>query len=94
MQGSSPFAGAGERSPSNSPSPTTPTTSQRFGGDHNYGYVGPGWRGGAGAPASADQPVVQPRVEKWWHALCAWGNDLDGGHTNRSNQAGRTNPFE
>lgn len=33
--------------------------------------------------------------EKWWHALCAWGSDLDGGHgEDGDGQAGRTNPME
>lgn len=58
------------------PLPATPTD----------GYVGPGWHGGAAATAT-----TPPRKERWWHSLCAWGADLDGGD---SNQAGRTNPME
>jgi hypothetical protein len=44
----------------------------------------------------AVQEVTAPaKPERWWHALCAWGSDLDGGHGRKtSNQAGRTNPFE
>ncbi|CAK9782295.1 hypothetical protein CC85DRAFT_282307 [Cutaneotrichosporon oleaginosum] len=58
--------------------PPTPTDAD--------GYVGPRWRGGA---AATEAPA--PRKERWWHSLCAWGADLDGGD---SNQAGRTNPME
>jgi len=57
-------------------------------GSPSYGYAGAEWRGGANAA---------PRPEKWWHALCSWGSDLDGGHDDVNegrNQAGRTNPFE
>ncbi|EIW69480.1 hypothetical protein TREMEDRAFT_62341 [Tremella mesenterica DSM 1558] len=64
------------------------------------GYAGPSWRGGA---AIQDQGVAQDvqdvnvgTGEKWWHALCSWGSDVDGGHGNDQlgGQAGRTNPFE
>ncbi|BEJ18219.1 hypothetical protein CspHIS471_0704960 [Cutaneotrichosporon sp. HIS471] len=64
-------------SPFADPTPLPPATPD--------GYVGPGWRGGAAAADPA------PRKERWWHSLCAWGADLDGGD---SNQAGRTNPME
>ncbi|RSH88058.1 uncharacterized protein EHS24_000585 [Apiotrichum porosum] len=65
-----------------------------------FGYAGPGWRGGAavaGTSSSTDSESTPPpsKPERWWHALCSWGSDLDGGHGNKaSNQAGRTNPFE
>ncbi|WVQ78280.1 hypothetical protein IAT38_000365 [Cryptococcus sp. DSM 104549] len=85
------------RSAGNSPL-TSPTDSTGF------AYGGPTWRGGQ-AQAVADNAqegddVDPPRrrgPERWWHALCAWGDDLDGGHDDgngRGNQAGRTNPFE
>lgn len=68
--------------------------------DQGFSYNGPGWRGG-GAGAGADQAqygnVKQPVRERWWHALCSWGSDLDGGHeegNRQGGQAGRTNPFE
>lgn len=86
---SSPFADPGSAAQSSGQwdSPAqSPTT------EGNVGYQGQNWRGGA---AVAEQTATPPKKEKWWHALCAWGNDLDGGHGSRSsNQAGRTNPFE
>ncbi|KAL7423969.1 hypothetical protein Q5752_001554 [Cryptotrichosporon argae] len=77
-------------------SPTSPT-------EAGFTYGGPGWRGGqAQAAARASEQGARPthnyregHGEKWWHALCAWGDDLDGGHgTDNGDQAGRTNPFE
>jgi hypothetical protein len=64
-----------------------------------FTYGGPGWRGGgavAGAAAQGGQGGhVEQGQEKWWHSLCAWGKDLDGGHgEDVDGQAGRTNPFE
>ncbi len=57
----------------------------------SYGYVGPAWRGGAASQVGA----TPEGGDKWWHALCAWGSDLDGADENdQSGQAGRTNPFE
>ncbi|KAJ9093879.1 hypothetical protein QFC21_006252 [Naganishia friedmannii] len=67
------------------------------------GWKGEHWRGGAGysdvypgngggvsgQAVAGGQPV---RQERWWHALCAWGNELDDGA--EDGQAGRTNPFE
>ena len=53
-----------------------------------YGYAGPSWRGGAGIQSSIARPEGG---DKWWHALCAWGTDLDG---DGDEQGGRTNPFE
>ena len=57
-----------------------------------YGYAGPSWRGGAASQASNHRHGG----DKWWHALCAWGSDLDGGgeEDQGDDQAGRTNPFE
>ena len=72
---------SGARSP-----PQSPNDGQGF----TYGYAGPSWRGGAAVQ-------VDDRVgEKWWHALCGWGSDLDGAHEEDigDDQAGRTNPFE
>ena len=68
--------------------PQSPTDAQGY----SYGYAGPTWRGGAAVQ-------VDDRAEggeKWWHALCGWGNELDGGAqaTDQDDQAGRTNPFE
>ncbi|WVQ98741.1 hypothetical protein IAU59_005872 [Kwoniella sp. CBS 9459] len=77
-------SGGSAHSPINSPTET--------GG---FSYGGPTWRGGQAAQVQDDD--AQSRTgDKWWHALCAWGNDLDGGHAgnDRGNQAGRTNPFE
>ena len=31
------------------------------------------------------------RKDKWWYALCSWGNELDDGE---DGQGGKTNPFE
>jgi len=84
-----------------SPPIQSPTDGEGF----TYGYAGAGWRGGAGAvpPTGPDgalavgPPPKPPRGERWWHALCSWGDDLDGGHDDQNegrNQAGRTNPFE
>ncbi|WVR05227.1 hypothetical protein IAU60_002239 [Kwoniella sp. DSM 27419] len=60
-----------------------------------FAYGGPTWRGGQASRAQEGDAPPQGG-EKWWHALCAWGTDLDGGHegNGRGNQAGRTNPFE
>lgn len=68
-------------------------------GTNGFAYVGPGWRGGGGAtdsPQVIEHEHAKSGGEKWWHALCSWGNDLDGGHGDDSlgGQAGRTNPFE
>ncbi|GMK59477.1 hypothetical protein CspeluHIS016_0800830 [Cutaneotrichosporon spelunceum] len=79
--------------PFNSPSPSM-TSSSPFADPVPLppatpdGYVGPGWRGGAASAKPA------PRKERWWHSLCAWGADLDGGDNNQAGQAGRTNPME
>lgn len=65
-----------------------------------YGYAGAGWRGGDAAVGGAQGDQGRPKNstgEKWWHALCSWGNDLDGGYDDPNegrNQAGRTNPNE
>lgn len=83
MNGSSPFADPPSLSNSTRNAASSPADSPVTDG---FGYVGPGWRGGA---AQAD--VTPPRHERWWHSLCAWGSDLDGGD---SKQAGRTNPME
>ncbi|ORY23061.1 hypothetical protein BCR39DRAFT_550202 [Naematelia encephala] len=60
-----------------------------------FTYGGPSWRGGE---AAVDRPASQRGGDKWWHALCAWGEDLDGGFdgdgVDDGRQAGRTNPFE
>ncbi|WWC61118.1 uncharacterized protein I303_103696 [Kwoniella dejecticola CBS 10117] len=58
-----------------------------------FAYGGPTWRGGQ---AVQQQEEEQPKPDKWWHALCAWGSDLDGGHESnqQGGQVGRTNPFE
>lgn len=38
------------------------------------------------------QQQTEPlRRDKWWYAICSWGNELDDG---TDGQAGRTNPFE
>ncbi|KAK1925042.1 hypothetical protein DB88DRAFT_539817 [Papiliotrema laurentii] len=65
--------------------------------DVKYGYVGAQWRGGAAAGSPAQPKARRAQGDKWWHALCAWGADLDGGHGDANeagDQAGRTNPFE
>ena len=97
MQPSSPFADPPHTS---QPLSAAPLESPVEGGA-GFGYVGPGWRGGAAAvPTEDDEEDNQvqappPKPERWWHALCAWGNDLDGGHGKKtSKQAARTNPFE
>ncbi|WVQ71698.1 hypothetical protein IAR50_001239 [Cryptococcus sp. DSM 104548] len=63
-----------------------------------FAYGGPTWRGGQGVRAQAIEEEAPRRgPDRWWHALCAWGDDLDGGHdVSESNdgQKGRTNPFE
>ncbi|WWC90013.1 uncharacterized protein L201_004943 [Kwoniella dendrophila CBS 6074] len=58
-----------------------------------FAYGGPTWRGGQAVQQQEEEP---PKPDRWWHALCAWGSDLDGGHeSNRQGgQVGRTNPFE
>ncbi|WVW83060.1 hypothetical protein I302_105077 [Kwoniella bestiolae CBS 10118] len=58
-----------------------------------FAYGGPTWRGGQ---AVQQQEERQHKPDRWWHALCAWGSDLDGGYdTNQQGgQVGRTNPFE
>nr|XP_019013549.1 uncharacterized protein I206_01619 [Kwoniella pini CBS 10737]OCF52330.1 hypothetical protein I206_01619 [Kwoniella pini CBS 10737] len=58
-----------------------------------FAYGGPTWRGGQ---AVQQQEEELPKADKWWHALCAWGSDLDGGHESnqQGGQVGRTNPFE
>ncbi len=45
--------------------------------DDADGFKGTAWRGGQAA-ARADAPSTQKR-DRWWHALCAWGDDLDDG---------------
>ncbi|WVO13909.1 hypothetical protein L204_101533 [Cryptococcus depauperatus] len=60
-----------------------------------FSYGGPTWRGGQAVQQHEEAPRKGP--DRWWHALCAWGNDLDGGHDvkeGNGGQAGRTNPFE
>ena len=77
--------------------------------EQGFSYAGAGWKGGAGAggrgyaqqrlgqgeqQAQATRAGARPK-ERWWHALCAWGNDLDGGHgQDPDGQVGRTNPYE
>jgi hypothetical protein len=64
-------------------------------GGSGFGYAGPSWRGGAAAVPTSEDVLPPSKPERWWHSLCAWGADLDGGHGKKtSNQAGRTNPFE
>lgn len=55
-----------------------------------FAYGGPTWRGGQAVQQQED--VARRGPDRWWHALCAWGDDLDGGHD--VPEAGRTNPFE
>ncbi|KAL1409707.1 hypothetical protein Q8F55_003703 [Vanrija albida] len=81
MQGSSPFADP----PTANGHQAARTISSTREGD--FGYAGAEWRGGE---AAATAP---PQQERWWHSICSWGSDLDGGH-GKSKQAGRTNPFE
>ncbi len=70
----------------------SPLRSPVEGNGFSYGYVGPSWRGGGAAQQGHAQPEAG---EKWWHALCSWGSDLDGdGENEPGGQAGRTNPFE
>ncbi|KAK8869802.1 hypothetical protein IAR55_000370 [Kwoniella newhampshirensis] len=62
-----------------------------------FSYGGPTWRGGQAVQQEDGSPHSSRLVgDKWWHALCAWGADLDGGHDDevQGRQAGRTNPFE
>ncbi|WWD15925.1 hypothetical protein CI109_100349 [Kwoniella shandongensis] len=78
---------------------STPTTSPLASPTDGVGfsYSGPTWRGGQAVQQDDGTAQLPPRrVEKWWHALCAWGSDLDGGHGDQvqGRQAGRTNPFE
>ncbi|WRT67157.1 uncharacterized protein IL334_004123 [Kwoniella shivajii] len=83
-----PIAGSAHRRSSSTGSPlASPTDGVGF------AYSGPTWRGGQAVQQQEEEP---PGPEKWWHALCAWGSDLDGGYdTNqRGGQVGRTNPFE
>ncbi|KAK6902955.1 hypothetical protein L486_08302 [Kwoniella mangroviensis CBS 10435] len=58
-----------------------------------FAYGGPTWRGGQ---AVQQQEEENRKSDKWWHALCAWGSDLDGGYdaNQQGGQVGRTNPFE
>lgn len=48
--------------------------------------AGPG--SGSGSAYGSDGEL---RKDKWWYALCAWGNELDDGE---DGQAGKTNPME
>ncbi|WOO79735.1 uncharacterized protein LOC62_02G003251 [Vanrija pseudolonga] len=82
MHGSSPFA-----DPPTANGHQAARTAGSSNRDGDFGYVGSEWRGGE---AATNAP---PRQERWWHSICSWGNDLDGGH-DKSKQAGRTNPFE
>lgn len=46
------------------------------------GWKGPHWYGGAsgGGYAEGTRPATAGvRQDRWWHALCAWGDDLDDG---------------
>lgn len=89
MTGSSPFADPASMNSNRreaSSSTFDSSVDSPVDGAGNFGYAGPGWRGGA-----TQVDPTPPRKEKWWHALCAWGADLDGGD---SKQAGRTNPME
>ncbi|OXB38983.1 hypothetical protein LQV05_004107 [Cryptococcus neoformans] len=70
------------RSPLVSPSSPTDET--------GFAYGGPTWRGGQAVQQREN--VARKGPDRWWHALCAWGDDLDGGHD--VPEAGRTNPFE
>ncbi|AAW41712.1 hypothetical protein CNBB2640 [Cryptococcus deneoformans B-3501A] len=70
------------RSPLISPSSPTDET--------GFAYGGPTWRGGQAVQQREN--VERRGPDRWWHALCAWGDDLDGGHD--VPEAGRTNPFE
>jgi len=90
----SPFADPPPKQPrmSHTHSPTSPD-------DVGFTYGGPGWRGGAspGGRRDSDGSSGMPRVvnvggrgDKWYHALCAWGEDEE----DTGDQAGRTNPFE
>lgn len=89
MQPSSPFADPPSASLATVGAASSPAHSPS---EEGFGYVGAGWRGGE-ALATSEGGVAPPK-ERWWHSLCAWGSDLDGGHTKASKQAGRTNPFE
>lgn len=65
-------------------SPISPTD------EAGFAYGGPTWRGGQAVQQREE--VARRGPDRWWHALCAWGDDLDGGHD--VPEAGRTNPFE
>jgi hypothetical protein len=68
-------------------------TSSRDGnpaGTHNHarmdsassGWKGPHWHGGAsgtGGYSPAAGAAAGVRQDRWWRALCAWGDDLDDG---------------
>ncbi|KAK4688217.1 hypothetical protein P7C73_g1895, partial [Tremellales sp. Uapishka_1] len=82
--GPSPFADPTPPAPSVQRS-TSPLESPDAQG-YTYGYAGPTWRGGE---AAGNRPPAGG--EKWWHALCVWGEDEE---TGPDGQAGRTNPFE
>lgn len=47
------------------------------------GWKGPHWYGGASGGAGYSEAtgtsVAGVRQDRWWHALCAWGDDLDDG---------------
>lgn len=46
------------------------------------GWKGPHWYGGAsggGYSEAQGTAVAGVRRDRWWHALCAWGDDLDDG---------------
>lgn len=83
---------------------------QGQGQGQGFSYAGAGWKGGAGAGGYMQQHQRQYNgtdgvghsgasrnrtKERWWHSLCAWGSDLDGGHGgDPDGQGGRTNPYE
>ncbi len=61
--------------------------------DGNINGVGLGQNGGNSiAGGTRGRGNRNGGGEKWWHALCAWGEELDGDAND--GQAGRTNPFE
>lgn len=46
------------------------------------GWKGPHWYGGAsggGYSEAQGTAMGDIRRDRWWHALCAWGDDLDDG---------------
>lgn len=63
-------------------------------GGKGYAQQRSGGVSGNGNGYGEQRQRAKPK-ERWWHALCAWGSDLDGGHgQDPDGQVGRTNPYE